>query len=261
MSIFVSATSIATLGTVLSLIALPILFLMNIDALADMTNYHPESDPTFANILRLYYDTLEEEADLFDARLTLSTPTFPYNETHFAITLISEVSSAEEARFIIRSLSKDQPNAPLYVLRKISEEIEDNAEIVDCSPMNVLFMQNPFNKSVISGYKYDLLFQKTDTSTFAVICSIFGVEFDSKDDGMHEEYSHKFKIASDTPLDRRKAKELKRKFKSKGSLSSISDEMSRQLASVYDHIDEIVDRNFEIHLKHDTIPKLLVRIT
>eukprot|EP01083_Nonionella_stella_P168115 566692_1 len=243
--VLVTATAALAFGAVFTVIALPVVFLMNMD-IDLFSDNNTQSYGSYNEVLQQYYDILMEDVELYDARHILDTPPFAYNETHFADTLIVHVPSVSYARHAIHQIS----GVPPYVLRQVSESLLEDTICCECCIINTLFVQNPLNSSVIAGYKYNLWFEKTQQSPemYALIFSIFGVELDCKDDRMHEEYQKKLKCNFDCALDRQRARALMRQCSSRDDLSLISNDR------IYDRMDEIVDRNFEQHLLFDTMP-------
>ena len=208
---------------------------------------HSIGNFSFVDILRHHYDILQEDVDLYDARLLLSSPAFIPTQTEFACTIIQNVLSARDAKRMILELSISDPSIPFYVLRKISKLIRYDSEYYKSPPTHTLFIQQPYNASFVSGYQFNLLFQKTNNQTYALIFSMYGIEFESKDEGIHKRFLN-------CSMDGRKAR-LRRQPKSRESLSSPSEEMPH-FVEIYNQIEEKVDREFERHIKEHTLLRL-----
>ena len=225
--------------------------------------------PSFQYVLQHQHDMLSEETEFYDARYLLPSPKHSLNnlnQREFSATLIRQVKSVKEARRSIVSLSIADPTIPRYILRKIANIIPEEGEHCELISQNTFFRQQSADDTVISGYQFSLLFQKTENSKYAVIFSIFGVEFDCFDKEMHREYrkyKKRWRCKSDVSVDRRMSR-LRKMFKSTESFSSSANNHEMTPFSgieIYDQIDEIVDRGFEDHLKYDTMYKLRMMLS
>ena len=197
---------------------------------------------SYSDILKTHHDDLQDALEMQDARSIVNSPSFMPNETEFAFTFIEQVESIKQAKREILFQSRSS-ECPLYVLNKIVREIDDETEYFQCSTPT-LFLSNPSNTSVISGVQYDLLVQKSDESMFALVLSVYGIQF-------YSDYPQN----RDNKIERRKRKRAKPiRIKNVNSVDSISS--SDEMQKYYEFMDQQIDQNFELHLRHDTIPKL-----
>ena len=229
---------------------------------------------SFLEVLQEHHDHLREESSFYDARFLLespvstSSPSFP-----FAVTWIGEVDSVLAAKSKVEALSQIPPyvgaliSSRLLVSRKC---LALHPECYQHSTLHTVFIQNPDDPSLFSGVSFNLLLRMTADRGYAFIFSIFGIEFHCADRAASKEYRRRKKIEvlrGDTSRDeQRREKHLKRdKWSSKSSMSleslSAVGDAHPTAEYVFDEWDEIVDRNFETHITHDTLSRLYIEMS
>ena len=198
--------------------------------------------PSFSEAVQQYKNALTAEALHYHSELPKEFLSEHLDLTHFADTEIAEVNSIDEAKKLITS-SPIFSKCPRSLLKQIADGIPKDADDMDywrCSP-EIEYTEHENNASIVIGYKYDLLLQKTVHDKYAFVFVIVGNQFADEEGKSFTKEEKNTKRRSSCS-------------RRKNSEQDVVHEAAERLIKY--QFEKLIMHQFEKHIQEVTIPRL-----